>query len=70
MKVEAAWDSVARVWTVTDSVVLGLVAEASTLEDLCRRLQNLVPELLAANGHAVAAVISIELSARRRLTIP
>jgi hypothetical protein len=69
MKVDATWDSDAQVWTVTDSEVLGLVAEAATLEDLCSRLQNLVPELLAANGHTFAAVTLIELSARRSLTI-
>lgn len=69
MKVEAAWDSVAQVWTVTDSEVPGLAAEAATFEDLCSRLQNLVPELLAANGHTAAAVTSIELSARRLLTM-
>ncbi|WP_325346450.1 DUF1902 domain-containing protein [Xylophilus sp.] len=50
MKVEAAWDSEAQVWTVTDSDVPGLVAEAPAISDLRIKLKELVPELLVANG--------------------
>jgi hypothetical protein len=69
MKVEVAWDSEAQVWTVTDSAVPGLVAECATVEGLCLRLQSLIPEVLAANGLDTGSVASVELLARRRLTV-
>lgn len=65
MKVEAAWDSVARVWTVTDSEVPGLVAEAATTRLLCAKLQRLVPELLEANGLVAAQATALAISFRQ-----
>jgi hypothetical protein len=48
--VNAAWDAEARVWTVGDSDVPGLAAEADTVEALQAKLRDLIPELLAENG--------------------
>jgi hypothetical protein len=49
--VRAEWDPEARVWSVTDSDVPGLVAEADSLEELADTLGALVPELIERNAH-------------------
>lgn len=48
--VRAMWDSEAGVWVATSTDVPGLVAEAETPDDLMRKLQILIPELLEENG--------------------
>ncbi|TWB34177.1 uncharacterized protein DUF1902 [Nitrospirillum viridazoti] len=42
-RVFATWDMDAQVWSVTDSDVPGLAAEAETIEDLEAKLRELVP---------------------------
>lgn len=49
--VKAMWDEEAEVWTVVESDLPGLVAEADTSEALLEKLKTLVPELVALNGH-------------------
>ena len=48
--VRAVWDEEAAVWVATSDDVPGLVTEAETFEDLSRKVSELVPELLEANG--------------------
>ncbi|HZF31342.1 MAG TPA: DUF1902 domain-containing protein [Gammaproteobacteria bacterium] len=43
------WDDEARVWYVADSDVPGLATGADTLDELVRKLQVVIPELLEAN---------------------
>lgn len=48
--VTAEWDDEAGVWYVSDSDVPGLATEASTMDELLRKLRVMVPELLELNG--------------------
>jgi predicted RNase H-like HicB family nuclease len=52
LSVYASWDSNARVWVAVSDDVPGLVAEASSLDELFSELQTLIPELLELNGLA------------------
>ncbi|MDX2221189.1 MAG: DUF1902 domain-containing protein [Rhodospirillaceae bacterium] len=61
--VNAAWDAEARVWTVSDSDVPGLAAEADTVERLQAKLRGLIPELLAENGVAAPEPVAFALVA-------
>ena len=47
--VTAQWDDEASVWVATSSDIVGLVTEASTLDELFQRVVAVAPELLAAN---------------------
>jgi predicted RNase H-like HicB family nuclease len=49
LKVSAHWDDDAKVWWAESDDVIGLVAEAKTLEGLVDDLRDLVPELLTLN---------------------
>lgn len=49
--VTAIYDIEADVWTVTESDVPGLVAEAATIPELEECIRELVPELLQLNNH-------------------
>ncbi len=42
---EIAWDDEARVWYTTRTPVPGVVAEASTIEELQRKLSLLIAEM-------------------------
>lgn len=46
----AGWDARARVWVATSDEVPGLVTESATIGALQDKLQDLVPQLLRANG--------------------
>jgi predicted RNase H-like HicB family nuclease len=48
--VTCRWDEESRVWYVADSDVPGLSTGADSLDDLVRKLQVVIPELLEANG--------------------
>jgi len=48
--VEAVWDEEAKVWVATSDDVPGLITEANTSEELIKKLQVMIPELLQANG--------------------
>jgi len=48
--IKAIWDKDAQVWVATSEDVPGLVTEADTLEQLIKKLQVIIPELLKANG--------------------
>lgn len=49
--IRAEWDDDARVWTVTESDIPGLVAEAPTVDELYAKLRLLAPELMRLNRH-------------------
>jgi predicted RNase H-like HicB family nuclease len=49
--VRAEWDSEALVWVASSDDVPGLATEADTIEALEAKLQTMVPEFLALNGH-------------------
>ncbi len=48
--VNALWDDEALVWVATSEQVPGLVTEASTAEELEKKLIVMIPELLIENG--------------------
>lgn len=48
--IKAVWDHDAEVWVAESDNVPGLVTEADTTEQLLRKLETMIPELLAANG--------------------
>ena len=52
--IRAEWGEEAAVWVATSDDVPGLATEAATMEALSDKLGDLVPELLALNGYAVA----------------
>ncbi len=54
VNVEVASDSEARVWVAESEDVPGLVAEASTPEELEEKLKTLIPELLELNAQHLA----------------
>ena len=63
--IRAEWDKEAAVWVATSDDVPGLATEAATMEALSDKLGDLVPELLALNGYAVAGEIAYEVLARK-----
>ena len=63
--IRAEWDEEAAVWVATSDDVPGLATEAATMEALSEKLGDLVPELLALNGYAVAGEIAYEVLARK-----
>lgn len=48
--VTAEWDEEARVWVAESDDVPGLITEAATSDELIRKLEKLVPELLGIGG--------------------
>jgi hypothetical protein len=48
--VRAIWDDEAGVYVATTSDLHGLAVEAATLEHLCTKVLDIVPELLELNG--------------------
>jgi len=65
--VRAEWDDEAKVWVATSDDVPGLATEAETMEELSKKLEVMIPELLTENGYLDAGEISYELLARKFL---
>ena len=66
--VKAIWDDEAHVFTVIDSNVPGLAAEAATYEELLSCLQIIIPELLELNGDtSPVGRVPIELLAQQHV---
>jgi hypothetical protein len=63
--IRAEWDEEGAVWVATSDDVPGLATEAATMEALSDKLGDLVPEMLALNGYAVAGEIAYEVLARK-----
>jgi hypothetical protein len=53
LTVSAVWDDEADVWVAVSDDVPGLVTEADTFPELRAKLLDLIPELLAENGHLI-----------------
>ena len=51
--VVASWDDEAQVWVAISDDIPGLVAEASSLQELVGKLQVLIPELCELNSHLI-----------------
>jgi len=71
LRVDASWDNEASVWVATSEDIVGLVTEADTLEELRKKLVDLVPELMAENGQVTDRSVSlpIEIVATQHLLI-
>ena len=52
--VTAHWDDEAGVWVATSEDIPGLVTEAKNIDDLVRRVRELIPDLLEENAHLIA----------------
>jgi len=70
--VRATWDDEAKVWVAASDDVPGLVAEASSVEKLIKKLRVLVPEMLEANGISAPAAYQVRLLAQyqEQITLP
>ena len=49
--VRAEWDGEAKVWVATSDDVPGLATEAETMEELSKKLEVMIPELLTENDY-------------------
>jgi len=63
--IRAEWDEEAAVWVASSVGFPGLATEAATMEALSDKFGDLVPELSALNGYAVAGEIAYEVLARK-----
>ncbi len=61
--VKAALDSEAGVWYVADSDIPGLVTEAPTFDELCKKIPVMAAELLPLNGWTGSTEVPIEIIA-------
>jgi hypothetical protein len=59
------WDEDTAVWTADSDDIPGLATEAETLEGLSRKLESMIPELVALNSVESSDPISYELLIRR-----
>ncbi len=50
IKVYASWDDEAKVWWARSDDIEGLSTEAATMEDLVRKLRDIIPRLVRLNG--------------------
>jgi len=64
--VEARWDDEAKVWVASSTREIGLVTEASSIEELQKKLSVMVPDLLGPDN---PGPFEIELVARSYQTI-
>jgi predicted RNase H-like HicB family nuclease len=62
--VRATWDDEAKVWVAASDDVPGLVAEASSVEKLIKKLRALLPEMLEANGVSAPSAYQVRLVAQ------
>lgn len=61
--VKAALDSEAGVWYVAESDIPGLVTEAPTFDELCKKIPVMAAELLPLNGWIGSTEVPIEIIA-------
>ncbi len=59
--VRCKWDDEAGVWYAYSDDVPGLATGADTLDDLMRKLEVVVPEMLEANGIISASEEDVEI---------
>jgi len=63
--VYAEWDYEEKVWIASSNDILGLIAEAESIETLSTKLQSMAPELLLLNERNTDEEIIIEIIARK-----
>ncbi len=63
--VRVEWDDEACVWVATSDDVPGLATEQDTMEGLIKKLKNIIPELLDANGITISGEVPFEILTRR-----
>jgi predicted RNase H-like HicB family nuclease len=66
--VVASWDSEASVFTTTSDIP-GLVLEAETFEELVSLVEELAPEMIAANLPNEPRPYKVKLETRRELAV-
>jgi hypothetical protein len=66
--VRAVWDAEAAVW-ISQTDVPGLVIEANTLSEFESLVQELAPEMLAANVKDAGHGVPLMFTAERQLAI-
>ena len=65
-KVNAKWDSEAKVWVAWSEDIPGLATEADTFEQLVQRVTAVTPELLALNHESLGDGAELAFHAERR----
>jgi predicted RNase H-like HicB family nuclease len=65
--VDVQWDEEALVWIATSDDVPGLATEHHSFDALVEKLKVIIPELLEANGHALAGGTPIPFHIRSEL---
>lgn len=69
--VSCLWDDEARTWYVSETDVPGLATEAATLEEMERKLQQMIPEVLELNDTLESRQqVPFELIARKHELAP
>jgi len=69
--VACLWDDEAQVWYVAETDVPGLATEAATLEEMERKLLQMIPELLELNdADQPRQRVPFELIARKQEFAP
>lgn len=69
VRVDAFWDSDAKVWVATSETLPGLVTESDTIDALVEKLKVMIPELLELNqekSFVSVTDIDLDLVSRRR----
>lgn len=62
VRVDAFWDSDAKVWVATSETLPGLVTESDTIDALVEKLKVMIPELLELNQEkSFVSVTDIDL---------
>lgn len=66
-EIRAHWDADASVWWADSDQIIGLVAEAPTVELLVEELRGIVPEIMALNSQGTGGPINLRVVATRDL---
>ena len=59
VSVRGVWDAEAKVWVAESHDLRGLILEAATHEELLRKLEVAIPELISESGFATAGLPEI-----------
>ncbi len=57
--VRAVWDAEAKVWVAESHDLRGLILEAATQEELLRKLEVAIPDLISESGFETAGLPEI-----------
>lgn len=59
------WDEEASVWIATSENITGLVLESDNFDDLVKKVQVAIPELLSLNGQPQASYVTCKVKNRK-----